>query len=80
MITAGTSARILAALSEGPRAGLELMDSTGRSSGTLYRCLVRLQRAGYVESRWETAAEGRPARRYHHLTAAGTAAHGHDGN
>ncbi|GLY96761.1 helix-turn-helix transcriptional regulator [Actinoplanes sp. NBRC 103695] len=58
------------------RYGLQLMQATGLPSGTLYPILVRLQQAGWVESRWEQtdpAAEGRPARRYYLLTADGTA-------
>jgi DNA-binding PadR family transcriptional regulator len=56
------------------RYGLQLMQATGLPSGTLYPILVRLERAGWVESRWEEtdpAAEGRPARRYYLLTAEG---------
>jgi len=58
------------------RYGLQLMQATGLPSGTLYPILVRLERAGWVESRWEEtdpAAEGRPARRYYLLTPDGTA-------
>jgi PadR family transcriptional regulator, regulatory protein PadR len=58
------------------RYGLELMHDTGLPSGTLYPILVRLERAGWVASRWEDAdpvAEGRPARRYYRLTADGAA-------
>ena len=54
--------------------GLQLMHATGLPSGTLYPILVRLERAGWVESRWEQtepAAQGRPARRYYRLTADG---------
>ena len=56
------------------RYGLQLMQATGLPSGTLYPILVRLEGAGWVESRWEEmdpAAEGRPARRYYRLTAEG---------
>jgi DNA-binding PadR family transcriptional regulator len=43
--------------------------------GTLYRALARLERAGYLESRWEASApEGRPRRRLYSLTAAGAQA------
>lgn len=42
--------------------------------GTLYRALDRLERAGYLESRWEdplsAAADGRPRRRFYRLTLA----------
>ena len=71
-------AALLADLSA-ERYGLQLMQDTGLPSGTLYPILVRLERAGWVESRWEQAdpvAEGRPPRRYYLLTAEGaTAAH-----
>jgi DNA-binding PadR family transcriptional regulator len=56
------------------RYGLQLMQDTGLPSGTLYPILVRLERAGWVESRWEEvdpAAEGRPTRRYYRLTGDG---------
>jgi len=59
------------------RYGLQLMQDTGLPSGTLYPILVRLERAGWVESRWEGAdpvAEGRPNRRYYRLTAEGAVA------
>ena len=67
-------AALLAAAGD-ERYGLQLMQATGLPSGTLYPILVRLERAGWVESRWEQtdpAAEGRPARRYYVLTPDGT--------
>ena len=43
--------------------------------GTLYKALDRLERAGYLASRWEdpmlAAADGRPRRRFYHTTAVG---------
>ena len=46
--------------------------------GTLYKALDRLERAGYLESRWEDpligAGEGRPRRRFYRLTLAGEGA------
>ncbi|SDT58043.1 PadR family transcriptional regulator [Actinoplanes derwentensis] len=71
------TARVLAALLADPgadRYGLELMQSTGLASGSLYPILHRLQGAGWVEARWEEidpAAQGRPARRFYRLTADG---------
>ena len=56
------------------RYGLQLMQDTGLPSGTLYPILVRLERAGWVASRWEEVdpvAEGRPTRRYYRLTGEG---------
>ena len=42
--------------------------------GTLYKALDRLERGGYLASRWEdpmvAAQEGRPRRRFYHLTPA----------
>jgi PadR family transcriptional regulator PadR len=73
-------AKVLAAFLEDPAAdryGLDLMRATGQPSGTLYPILVRLQRAGWVEARWEEidpAAAGRPPRRYYRLTSDGVAA------
>jgi PadR family transcriptional regulator PadR len=58
------------------RYGLDLMHDTGLASGTLYPILVRLERAGWVESHWEEidpVAEGRPSRRYYRLTRDGAA-------
>lgn len=71
--------KVMAALLVDPateRYGLQLMQATGLPSGTLYPILVRLERAGWVESRWEQldpVAEGRPARRYYRLTTDGAA-------
>jgi len=46
--------------------------------GTLYKALDRLERAGYLESRWEDpligAGEGRPRRRFYRVTLAGEGA------
>ncbi len=40
------------------------------SDGTLYPVLYRLERAGFVQVRWETPARGVP-RKYYRLTPAG---------
>ncbi len=72
--------KVVAALLAEPdaeRYGLQIMQDTGLPSGTLYPILVRLERAGWVASRWEDAdpvAEGRPTRRYYRLTADGAVA------
>jgi PadR family transcriptional regulator PadR len=46
--------------------------------GTLYRALVRLEKMGLLQSRWEdpeiSARENRPGRRLYTLTATGEAA------
>jgi DNA-binding PadR family transcriptional regulator len=54
--------------------GGELLRVARVSSGTLYPVLLRFERAGLLESRWdeETARTlGRPRRRYYRLTHAG---------
>jgi len=72
--------KVAAALLADPAAeryGLQLMQATGLPSGTLYPILVRLERAGWVESRWERTdpvSDGRPNRRYYQLTAEGAVA------
>ena len=47
--------------------------------GTLYKALERLERAGYLESRWEdpmvAASDGRPRRRFYRVTLAGEGAY-----
>jgi PadR family transcriptional regulator len=46
--------------------------------GTLYKALDRLERAGYLASRWEdpqvAADEGRPRRRFYRVTLTGEGA------
>ncbi|MEU8078840.1 helix-turn-helix transcriptional regulator [Catellatospora citrea] len=69
-------ARVLAALVADPTGdhyGMELMQSSGLPSGTLYPILARLTEAGWLEKRWEEidpSAAGRPARAYYRLTPA----------
>ena len=57
--------------------GLELVRATGLSSGTVHECLIRLEKAGWIEARWEDRSEGDrhrgPRRRLYRLTAQGTA-------
>ncbi|BBH69417.1 transcriptional regulator [Actinoplanes sp. OR16] len=78
-VTAAVS-KVLAALLEDPgayRYGLDLMRASGHPSGTLYPILLRLQKAGWVETQWEEidpVVAGRPARRYYKLTPDGLAA------
>lgn len=67
----------LDALNEDVRAemaGAELMRSAHLSSGTLYPILLRFEKAGLLESRWEEetpASLGRPRRRFYRMTQAG---------
>jgi PadR family transcriptional regulator, regulatory protein PadR len=55
--------------------GLQICDDAGLPSGTIHPILARLEKLGWLESRWEdeTTAhqEGRPRRRYYHLTTGG---------
>lgn len=72
-------AKVLAALLGDPGGdhyGLELIKLTHLPSGTLYPILLRLERAGWVQSRWEDidpVQAHRPARRYYQLTSDGAA-------
>ena len=55
-------------------AGTDLMQSARLSSGTLYPLLLRFEKAGLLESRWERErpeALGRPRRRFYRMTPAG---------
>jgi PadR family transcriptional regulator PadR len=55
-------------------AGADIMRAARLSSGTLYPILLRFEKAGLFESRWEEdtpATLGRPRRRFYRLTHAG---------
>ena len=55
-------------------AGADLMSASGVSSGTLYPILLRFEKAGLLESRWERErpeALGRPRRRFYRMTRVG---------
>ena len=69
---------VLGAVSRGVRHGFDIMDATDLPSGTVYPVLGRLERDGYVRSKWESPAiaqrEKRPPRRYYEITAAGSRA------
>jgi PadR family transcriptional regulator PadR len=69
---------VMQAIGAGHRHGFDIVEITGYPTGTVYPALRRLERDGYVRSRWEAeraaSREGRPARRYYELTAAGAAA------
>jgi PadR family transcriptional regulator PadR len=68
---------VLRALLADPHAelyGVEIGDAAGLPSGTVHPILARLEGLRWVQSRWEDIdpkVEGRPARRYYRLTAAG---------
>lgn len=54
--------------------GLEICKAADLPSGTLHPILARLERCGWLESRWEDiepAEEGRPRRRYYRLSPYG---------
>lgn len=54
--------------------GLRLAKDAKISSGTIYPMLARLERAEWLESKWEETGpdnEGRPRRRLYRLTGAG---------
>ena len=71
------TALVLQAIARGHRYGFEIVDVTGYATGTVYPALRRLERAGYVHSRWEAErtafSEARPQRRCE-ITAAGSRA------
>lgn len=50
--------------------GLEICGAAGLPSGTIHPILARLEKTGWLTSRWEeidTHKEGRPRRRYYRL-------------
>jgi PadR family transcriptional regulator, regulatory protein PadR len=69
--------RVLGAMLEDPLAwhyGLGLSERGGVAAGTIYPMLARLEKAGWLESRWEEQGpedEGRPRRRLYKLTGLG---------
>lgn len=73
-----TAVCVLRAIADGYQYGFDVIDQTELPSGTVYPALSRLERDGLVKSAWEDEAsahaEGRPARRYYKLTAAGVKA------
>lgn len=73
-----TTIRILKAVRDDHRFGLDMMDATGLPSGTVYPTLARMEARAYVESEWEdeeaAKAAGRPRRRYYRITPDGSRA------
>jgi PadR family transcriptional regulator PadR len=69
--------RVLGALMSSPQdemSGAQIGRTTKLATGTLYPILARLERAGWLESRWEAGDPrllGRPRRRFYHVTALG---------
>jgi len=67
--------RILEALLENPSHwshGYALSQQTLLASGTLYPILMRLEKLGWLETRWESDPKpGRPPRHLYRLTSSG---------
>jgi DNA-binding PadR family transcriptional regulator len=66
--------RVLVATPAAEQYGLQICAETGLPSGTIHPILARLERAGWVESRWEdtdSRLAGRPRRRYYRLSPDG---------
>ena len=72
-VTAATVDVLRALLSQpDPTWGLLIVKSTGRSAGTVYPILDRLEDAGWVRSRWDDdEARPGPRRRIYSLTEDG---------
>jgi DNA-binding PadR family transcriptional regulator len=77
-IVSPTTLAVLQSIAAGVSHGFDIMDATGLPSGTVYPILGRLERSGFVRSRWESPTvaqrEKRPPRRYYEISAAGSAA------
>ena len=69
---------VLKAIAAGARYGLDIIESTGLPSGTVYPALASSEKRGYLAGTWESTAvatrDGRPRRRYYRLTNAGRVA------
>mgnify|MGYP003937884139 CR=1 FL=1 len=69
------TALVLRAVAAGHRYGFDVMEACDLPSGTIYPALRRLEKAGWLRSRWEDSevarAEGRPRRRTYALTKHG---------
>src|SRR6266850_4156082 len=69
------TASVLSALARRParwRHGYDVAKETGLASGTLYPILMRLERRGALEARWQQPERpGRPARHAYRLTGEG---------
>lgn len=68
--------KLLAMLSAKPSAwhhGYALSRETDLLSGTLYPILMRLEKRGWLETKWESPPGGRPPRHLYRLTASGRA-------
>jgi DNA-binding PadR family transcriptional regulator len=77
-ILSPTTVAVLQSVAAGVSHGFDIMDAIALPSGTVYPILGRLERAGFVRSRWEAQTvaqrEKRPPRRYYEISAAGAQA------
>jgi len=71
------TAVLLAELAQTPREwrhGYDLAEATRMFSGTLYPLLMRLEKGGLLESRWEASPQpNRPRRHLYRITGEGIA-------
>lgn len=73
----GPTLKVLGALLSSPRdelSGAEIGRTAKLASGTLYPILLRLEGAGWLQSRWERenpSELGRPRKRLYRVTATG---------
>jgi PadR family transcriptional regulator len=69
------TAIVLYCVANGLRHGFDIIDASGLPSGTVYPILRRLEDAGMLRSKWESAerarAEQRPPRRIYSVAGAG---------
>jgi len=69
------TALVMKAVAGGYRYGFDVMEACGLPSGTVYPALRRLEKSGFLKSRWEgqehARANGRPRRRTYELTTEG---------
>jgi len=71
------SLKVLKLLLEHPTealAGSDICRTSGMLSGTLYPILLRFEKAGWLESKWEElepSEAGRPRKRFYRLTGIG---------
>ena len=70
-----TAVAVLHAVEGGVGYGFDIMDASGLPSGTVYPALRRLERSGYVKSKWEADIVAhqakRPRRRYYEVSRVG---------
>jgi PadR family transcriptional regulator PadR len=73
-LTTQTIGVLSALMTNREMSGAEIAKVSELASGTLYPILYRLEKAGWLDSRWEAGEPtrlGRPRRRYYWITAVG---------